>query len=276
MRNWIQGKRSVLGLAAACLLGTGLWAQAADAPKEEWEVHDAKRPAPAVITPGTFSTQEQTGKAPSDAIVLFDGKDLSAWVSDKGETPKWKVENGYMEVVAKAGGIRTKEQFGDCQLHVEWAAPSVVKGDSQGRGNSGVFIMGLYEFQVLDTFNNKTYADGGAGSIYGQYPPLVNATLPPGQWQVYDIVFRRPHYQDGKVVQPARATVFLNGVLVQDNMELIGPTSHKALAKYPTRHPEKGPIALQDHGNPVRFRNIWIRPLPDQKPVAPVKPNSDH
>ena len=237
----------------------------------QWQVHDMKRPRPAVVTPGTFSTDEKPGTPPSDAIVLFDGKDLSKWKGDKGDAA-WKVEDGYFEVVAKAGAIRTRDSFGDCQLHVEWRAPSPAKGNSQARGNSGIFLMDRYEIQVLDTYENVTYADGGAGSVYGQFPPLVNATRKPGEWQTYDIIFRRPRYENGKVVKPAVITVMLNGVVVQDSTEAIGPTTHKKLASYPANHPDKAPIQLQDHGDPVRFRNIWIRPLPEEKPVAAAVP----
>lgn len=259
----------------ALVLGLGVGAlcvHAADTQQQQkWEVHDPKRPKPEVVTPGTFSTQEEPGKAPSDAIVLFDGKDLSKWRGDKGE-PGWKVENGYVEVVAKKGSLTTKEQFGDVQLHIEWMAPNPPKGSSQGRGNSGVFLMGMYEVQVLDTYQNNTYADGGAGSVYGQYPPLVNATRPPGEWQMYDIVFRKPRYEGSEMVEPARITAFLNGVLVQDSTPALGPTTHKKLAKYPPRHPEQGPISLQDHGDPVRFRNIWVRKLSEQRPVPAAVP----
>jgi hypothetical protein len=228
-----------------------------------WAIHDQNRPKPPVVTPGTFSTPEQAGKPPSDAIVLFDGTDLSKWKSAKeeGGPAQWLVKDGYMEVVAKAGDIRTIEEFGDCQLHVEWAAPAKVEGSSQGRGNSGIFLMGLCEVQVLDCYNNETYADGYAGSVYGVNPPMVNPLRPPGQFQVYDIVFRRPIYRDGKVLDPGYVTVFVNGVLVQDHTPLEGPTGHMRRTT-PGPFPERGPLKLQDHGNPVRFRNIWYRKLP--------------
>jgi hypothetical protein len=227
-----------------------------------WKIHDPNRPVPPVIDPGTASAQETPGRPPSDAVVLFDGKDLSQWVQKKDGSPaKWKVENGYFEVVPKTGDMRTREAFGDCQLHVEFAEPTPPKGESQGRGNSGVFLEGLYETQVLDSYQNKTYADGQASAIYGQYPPLVNASRPPGQWQTYDIVFHGPRFDaSGKLTRPARETVFHNGVLVQDNVELTGPTAHGERPPYkPT--PEKLPLALQDHGDPVRYRNVWIREL---------------
>ena len=179
----------------------------------------------------------------------------------RAEPAKWKVEGGYLEVVAKTGAIRTRQEFGDCQLHVEWASPAMVVGVSQERGNSGVFLMDIYEVQVLDCYNNKTYADGSTASLYGQYPPLVNACRKPGEWQTYDIIFHRPRFDAaGKTVSPARFTVLHNGVLVQDNVELTGPTAHKARPPYKA-HADKLPLSLQDHGNPVRFRNIWLRPL---------------
>jgi 3-keto-disaccharide hydrolase len=226
-----------------------------------WKIHDMDRPVPAVVTPGTSSTQESTGKPPSDAIILFDGKDLSKWAHHDGSPAKWKVENGYFEVVAKTGEIHTVQPFGDCQLHVEFSEPTPPHGESQERGNSGVFLMGQFEIQVLDSYENKTYADGQAAAVYGQYPPLVNASRPPGQWQWYDIVFHAPRFDAaGKLLRPARVTVFHNGVLVQDNVEPTGPTGHHQRPPY-VAGPDKLPLALQDHGNPVRYRNIWIREL---------------
>ncbi len=227
----------------------------------KWKIHDPDRPLPPVVDPGTSSTQDSPGRAPSDAVVLFDGKDLSKWAHKDRSAAKWKVENGYLETVPKTGYIYTREAFGDCQLHVEFAEPTPPKGESQERGNSGVFLMGLYEIQVLDSYENKTYADGQAAAVYGQYPPLVNASRPPGQWQSYDIVFHGPRFaKDGKLLRPARVSVLHNGVLVQDNVELSGPTAHGARPPY-TSQPEKLPLALQDHSNPIRFRNIWIREL---------------
>ncbi|HWJ20401.1 MAG TPA: DUF1080 domain-containing protein [Geobacterales bacterium] len=226
----------------------------------KWKIHDLNRPLPPIVDPGTASTQDAPGRAPSDAVVLFDGKDLSRWVDSDGKPARWKVENGYMEVAAKTGNISTRDSFGDCQLHVEFAEPSPGKGESQERGNSGVFLMSTYEIQVLDSYENKTYADGQASAVYGQYPPQVNASRPPAQWQTYDIIFHRPHFMDGKVTQPARVTVLHNGVLVQDNVELTGPTAHGERPPYKPG-PDKLPLQLQDHGNPVRYRNIWIREL---------------
>jgi hypothetical protein len=231
-------------------------------PGSQYKVHDSARPQPRVITPPAESTQQSPGDPPSDAVVLFDGSDLSGWVGKDGGPAQWTVENGYMEVVPKTGDISSKEQFGDCQLHVEWAAPAEVKGDSQGRGNSGVFLMGLYEIQVLDCYDNPTYADGTTGAIYGQYPPLVNASRKPGQWQTFDIVFIAPKFDGENLVSPARATVMFNGIVVQHDQEIQGPTVHRKLAEYKL-HPETGPLKLQDHGDLVRFRNIWYRPLTD-------------
>jgi hypothetical protein len=224
----------------------------------KWAIHDLNRPLPPVVDPGPAGPPVP---APSDAVVLFGGKDLLLWEDGKGDPAKWKIENGYMEVVAKTGSIRTKRGFGDCQLHIEWATPSAVSGEGQERGNSGVFLMDTYEVQVLDSYNNRTYADGQAASIYGQYPPLVNASRKPGEWQTYDIVFHAPRFgADGKLVEPARMTVFHNAVLVHDNDELTGPTAHKARPPYKAAA-DKLPLSLQDHGNPVRYRNIWLREL---------------
>jgi hypothetical protein len=244
-------------LVAVAAAGTGAPAQAA----QEWKIHDVNRPQPPIITPGEASTQARPGQPPSDAVVLFDGKDLSAWEGRDGGPAKWKVENGYFEVVAKTGDIRTKQAFGDCQLHVEWAAPAPPHGEDQDRGNSGVFLMSLYEIQVLDSYQNKTYPDGQAAAVYGQYPPLVNAVRPPGQWQTYDIIFHAPRFdKDGKLLRPATVTVLHNGVLVQDHVAIMGPTAHKARPPYKAT-PAKLPLQLQDHGHPVRYRNIWIREL---------------
>ena len=226
--------------------------------QQQWSVHDPERPMPPVVTPGPAGPPVAP---PGDAIVLFDGKDLAHWTDAKGQPARWRVADGHMEVVAKTGSIRTVKVFGDCQLHVEWMAPAPPKGESQARGNSGVFLMDIYEVQVLDGFENKTYADGMTASLYGQFPPAVNACRPPGEWQTYDIVFRRPRFDEkGGLVSPARMTVFHNGVLVHDCRELTGPTAHKARPPYKA-HADKLPISLQDHGDPVRFRNIWVREL---------------
>jgi hypothetical protein len=248
-------------LSGALLLAAAAAAPAFAQVDTNWKIHDRSRPLPPVVDPGTASTPDVLGRAPSDAVVLFDGKDLSKWAHKDGSAAKWKVANGYAEVVANSGYIYTRQAFGDCQLHVEFAEPSPPKGEDQGRGNSGVFLMGLYEIQVLDSYENKTYADGQAAAVYGQYPPLVNSARPPGQWQSYDIVFHGPRFDaSGKLLRPARVTVFQNGVLVQDNVTPTGPTENGRRPPYKAT-PEKLPLALQDHGDPVRYRNIWIREL---------------
>lgn len=207
-------------------------------------------PEPKIITPG------KAGAAPSDAIVLFDGSDASSWQGGDGKPVAWKIENGAM-VVGK-GGITTKKEFGDIQLHIEWAAPLVVKGDGQGRGNSGVYLQGRYEIQVLDSYENKTYANGQAGAFYLHSAPLVNASRKPGEWQAYDIIFHAPKKaKDGSVI-PGSFTVLHNGVLIQDHVPIPGGATTSA--KFDGIAP-KGPIFLQDHGNPVRYRNIWVREL---------------
>ena len=265
--------RYVLAFTAICSIVTcPLAAQGAtsapafygDPPDQHhpWSVHDGNRPQPPVVRPGTFSSQAEPGQPPSDAIVLFDGKDLSQWENDKGDGPaRWQVKDGAMEVAPKTGGIRTKQQFGDCQLHIEWAEPKNVEGTSQHRGNSGIFLMGICEIQVLDSYHNITYADGHAASVYGVSPPMANALRPPGDFQVYDIVFRRPIYRGKELVDPGYVTVFVNGVLAQDHAGLEGPTGHKKRT-HRQPFPDKGPLSLQDHGNPVKFRNVWYRPLP--------------
>lgn len=227
---------------------------------ESWPIHSMDRPRPPRVTPGA---SQLPALPPSDAIVLFDGKSMSEWQADdsaKGPA-RWRVSRGEMVVVPGAGGVATKQAFGDVQLHIEWASPTPPRGSGQDRGNSGVFLMGRYEVQILDSYENTTYADGQAAALYGQYPPLVDVTRPPGEWQSYDIVFRRPRFrQDGAVTSPARLTVFHNGVLVQDNVDLTGPTANKARPPY-SAHPDELPIGLQDHDHPVRFRNIWLRKL---------------
>jgi hypothetical protein len=227
-------------------------------PNGKWHVHDPNRPHPRIITPGgTFS---HNAGVPSDAIVLFDGKDFSKWQGEKGEV-KWKIENDYMETT-KTGRIRTKDEFGDFQLHMEWATPAKVEGKGQGRGNNGVNIYGKYEIQVLDSYNNETYADGQAASIYGQSPPLVNSSKPPGEWQTYDIIWETPRWDENKqLVKKAYVTVLHNGVVVHHRRELWGFVNHQAVGDYKRPHPPKGYIELYEHGNPVRFRNMWIRPL---------------
>jgi hypothetical protein len=217
-------------------------------PGQPWRVHDAARPNPPVVAPG------RDGAPPSDAIVLFDGTDAAAWSGGP-----WDVRDGALVVNGK-GTIETKEHFGDLQLHLEWAAPADVQSESQGRGNSGVFLMGRYEVQVLDSFDNTTYADGQAAAMYGQHPPAVNACREPGAWQTYDLVFEAPRFDGDALVAAARLTLFHNGVLVHHARPFLGATAHKQVATY-AAHPAEGPIALQDHGNPVRFRNVWVRRL---------------
>ena len=231
-------------------------------PDSQWRVHDIDRPSPPVVTPPTFSTQERSGQPPSDAVVLFDGSSLDAWAGRDGGPARWNLVAGdAMEVAPRTGDIHTRENFASCQLHVEWSAPTEIVADSQGRGNSGVFLLGLYEVQVLDGYDNPTYADGLTGAIYGQYPPLVNASVPPGQWHVYDIVFESPAFAAGQLASPAYMTVFHNGLVVQHRQAIQGPTKHRALADYDDPHGSAGPLVLQDHGDRVRFRNIWIRPI---------------
>ncbi len=251
-------------LASAANTGSPFYG---DPPDEHhpWAVHDQNRPQPVRVEPGTFSSQEQPGQPPSDAIVLFGGaaSDLDKWEADKNppEPTKWEVKDGILQCVPKSGYIRTKEQFADCQLHVEWSEPADIAGESQGRGNSGIFLEGHLEVQVLDNYNNPTYADGFAASLYGINPPMANALRKPGEWQVYDIVFRKPVYKEGVALDPGYVTVVCNGVLVQDHTPLEGPGGHHNRSKTGP-FPEKGPLKLQDHGNPVKYRNIWYRPLP--------------
>ena len=224
---------------------------------DEWPIHSMDRPQPRVVDPGPAG---DTVAPPIDAIVLFDGTDLARWRAADGGPAPWKVENGYVEVVAHTGSLVTRDSFGDVQLHVEWATPAVVQGEGQERGNSGVYLMDLYELQVLDSHDNPTYPDGQAGSIFGQFPPLVNASRPPGAWQTYDVVFRAPRFDEsGGLVAPARMTVFHNGVLVQDGVALTGPTAFQRRPPYESHGPR--PISLQDHEFPVRYRNIWLREL---------------
>lgn len=231
------------------------------------ETDAAKQPQPVVVTPGKASTQTTPGKAPSDAIVLFDGSEKSVenWVGKGGGPTKWKLVDGAMESVRGAGYLVSKKEFGSCQLHVEWASPAVAKGSGQGRGNSGVFLMG-YEIQVLDSFENQTYPDGQAGALYGRSKPLVNVSRKPGEWQSYDIIFHRPLFDDkGKVTRRATFTVLHNGVLIQDHLVLSGGTGWRgrhAISEYKA-HKDKLPLMFQDHGNPVRYRNVWIRELAD-------------
>lgn len=229
-------------------------------PNGKWRVHDGTRPHPAIITPP--SPGDSPVAPPSDAIVLIGtGDDLSAWQMADGSAATWAIKGGVLQT--GKGMLRTKQQFTDLQLHVEFATPSDVKGDSQGRGNSGVFLLGYFEIQVLDSYRNITYPDGQAASMYGQYPPLVNVARAPGQWQTYDIIFTAPRFtDDGKLDKPAIVTVLHNGVVVHHATPFWGPTRHRSVLPY-TSAMASGPIALQDHGNPVRYRNLWIRELKD-------------
>lgn len=226
-----------------------------EAQKPEHEVTEIWEPVPEVVTPGIGTAP------PSDAIVLFDGKNFDQWEKPDGSEVEWTIDNDAMTVAPKTGDIQTKQGFGDMQLHLEWRTPSEVKGEGQGRGNSGVFVMGRYEIQVLDNYENKTYPNGQAASVYKQTIPLVNACRKPGEWQTYDIIFTAPRFNEkGRVVHPARVTVIQNGVLVQNNVEIWGATEFIGLPSY-KKHSMKEPLRLQDHGDLVSFRNIWVREL---------------
>ncbi|VAX42800.1 putative multi-domain protein [hydrothermal vent metagenome] len=228
-------------------------------PGQAWKVHDKDRPNPPVVDPGPAGAP---APVPSDAVVLFDGTSTAAWQHGDGRDAEWIVkEDGSMQVKPGSGDLLTREHFGDCQLHIEWATPEVAIGKGQGRGNSGVFFFGMYEVQILDSYKNQTYADGQAAALYGQYPPAVNASRGPGEWQTFDIIFEAPRFaRDGTLEKPAFVTVLHNGVVVQHRREFVGRTAHRAVASY-SPHASAGPIKLQDHGNPMRFRNIWVRPL---------------
>jgi hypothetical protein len=263
---------------APLALGAGLYAQAPASPAVNhdlgftdtpmlpnlpWHVHDPDRPHPPVIVPSGVP-----GGPPSDAIVLFDGKDLSHWQSHASTithagnsgAPEWKLGDGYMEAVPNTGDLATREKFGDIQLHVEWASPNPPTGTSQNRGNSGILLMGRYEVQVLDAWNNPTYADGQAAAIYGQWPPLANPARKPGEWNTYDIVFEAPRMDGDKVLKPVFITVFYNGVLVQNHQESMGPMVYRQVAHYAAQ-PAEDSLMLQNHNSAVRYRNIWVRRL---------------
>jgi hypothetical protein len=256
MPIWFSPRLLVL-LAVGVAMSSSIHAQPRD--PVYWEVHDTTRAAPPVVDPGP--APDAPRPAPGDATVLFGGDDLDDWEHPDGSAAEWAVHDGSFQVEPGTGPIQTTEGFGDVQLHIEWMTPASIDGDGQSRGNSGVFLMGTYEVQVLDSYQNPTYADGQAAAIYGQYPPLANAMRPPGEWQVYDIIFRRPHFdENGDVVTPATMTVYHNGVLVQDHVELTGPTGHYERPPY-EEHAARLPLRLQDHSNPVRFRNVWVRDL---------------
>jgi len=242
--------------AAGAVIG---FTNLAEIPGTPWRIHDAARPHPRAVTPGATP-----GAPPSDAIVLFDGKDLTKWVQGpQGQVvdAKWPVHDGYFETGAGSGSIRTRDNFGDIQLHLEFSTPSPGRGASQDRGNSGVIFMGRYEVQVLDSYENVTYADGQAASIYGEYPPLVNAARKPGEWQTYDIVFEAPKFNGQTLVAPAYITVIWNGVLVQHRRPVMGSTSATRTQHAYTLHDPELPLTLQDHSHPVRYRNVWVRRL---------------
>lgn len=229
-------------------------------PNGKWHIHDPARPQPTVVAPG--GAESLMIPAPADATVLLGGgSDTSAWSMTDGKPTTWAMTAGVIS--SGKGMLRTKAEFADVQLHVEFATPSTVQGDSQGRGNSGVYLMGAFEIQVLDSWQNPTYADGSASAMYGQFPPLVNASRKPGLWQSYDIIFTAPRFKaNGDVDKPAVVTVLHNGVLVHNATAFYGPTQHKRIDPYSSKL-TRGPILLQDHGNPVRFRNIWVREIHD-------------
>jgi hypothetical protein len=223
---------------------------------DKWKVHDDDRPRPAAVAPG-----KTVGAAPADAIVIFDGTSTDKFVGRNGAPCPWKIENG--ELIVKGGDIWTKESFASCQLHIEWKSDPGTEGRSQKKGNAGVFFMDKYEIQMLDCDNNLTYADGMAGGVYGQTPPLVNAVRKAGEWQTYDIIFTAPKLENGKAVEPAYITVIVNGIVVQNHTKILGPTQHRRATSWDGTFAEKAPFRLQDHVNsiPNRMRNIWVRPL---------------
>jgi hypothetical protein len=242
-------------ILSGALLSPLMNAAQSQQPQPDPKLTEVWEPVPRVVTPGVGTA------APSDAIVLFNGRDLSEWQRDDGSATKWKIGEHAMTVVKSGGNIQTKRAFGDCQLHIEWRTPSKVEGEGQERGNSGVFLQGRYEVQVLDSYNNRTYSNGQAASIYKQYIPMVNASRKPGEWQSYDIFFRAPRFADnGTVTTPGYMTVVHNGVLVQDHVEIKGTTFNSGPQSY-QKHNLKEPLMLQDHGTPVSYRNIWIREL---------------
>ncbi|WP_374549981.1 3-keto-disaccharide hydrolase [Sphingobium yanoikuyae] len=272
-----------IALATALLMGTA--AQAQDKPGKlgfkdtpilpggNWHVHDPDRPAPTVVTPAAQAGGAQAGGAPSDATILFDGKSLDAW---RGERGPWTVEKGIMTIPprSQSGGennLISKQEFGDVQLHLEFRSPNPPTKSSQDRGNSGIWFMQRYEVQILDGYQNPTYADGTVGAVYAWKPPLVNPSRQPGEWQSYDIIFERPRFAaDGSLVRPAYVTALLNGVLVQNHQAMLGTTKWRSIAQYQA-HGDKAPIQLQDHDSPVSFRNIWVRPLPDEAIAQDLK-----
>jgi hypothetical protein len=259
--------RRVVSRGWWCFCLVGLSSIAFGQQPVRWLAHDMNRPRPCVVGPGKLTLPVPPAE---DAVVLFDGGDLSKWRDPQGGPARWRLKEGAIESVPLSGYLFSADKFGDVQLHVEWATPSPANGRGQGRGNSGVFLMGLYEVQVLDSYQNDTYPDGQAGAIYGQYPPLVNVCLPPGEWQSFDIAFRRPRFSEsGTIARPGRISVHHNGVLVQDSVEIWGPTAWLQNMPY-TSLGDKLPITLQDHGNPVRYRNIWLRNLKESVADPPA------
>ena len=262
---------------AAIQQGLG-YSDTAIIPGTNWHVHDGERPQPRIVAPAaTFS---HNAPAPADAVVLFDGKDLSKWQSNNGRDAGWRLdEAGFMET--GRGSVRTRDRFADFQLHLEFATPTQVKGDGQGRGNSGILFNGMYEVQVLDNYNNQTYPDGQCGALYGQTPPLVNACKAPGEWQTYDIIFESPRWDaEGELIKKANVTVLQNGLVLHHKRDYIGGTDgiggvqHTALGKYRRQHPPEVFIELQNHGNPLRYRNIWVRPLGECDQSSPAQTSS--
>ena len=243
-----------IGSAAFCL-GLAAVSLAQEAPRGDPAATEVWEPEPIAVAPGT------DGAPPADAIVLFDGSDLDQWQHRDGSDVQWSLEDGAVTVVRGTGDIITRESFGDIQLHVEWRTPSIIEGEGQGRGNSGIIIQQRYEVQVLDSWENRTYSNGQAASIYKQHIPQVNASRPPGEWQSYDIFFTAPRFaEDGSVTTPAYVTVVHNGVLVQNHVEIEGPVRFIGETSYEA-HPLRQPLQIQDHSNPVSFRNIWVREL---------------
>ena len=260
----VRGWRRLIWLVMALAISWSSSGFGQTAPS--WLAHDMRRPRPRIVTPGNLNLPVAP---PADAVVLFDGSDLSQWRNLDGGPPRWELRDDYMVSTPDGGHLMSAQPFGDIQLHVEWAAPLPAEGQSQKRGNSGIYLMLKYEIQILDSFENDTYPDGQAAAVYGQYPPLVNANLPPGEWQSFDIVFRRPRFHpDKSLAAPARVTLIHNGILVQDSVELLGPTNWLQRSPY-ERHPDRLPIGLQHHGNPVLFRNIWLRELRETKEPGP-------
>ena len=260
MNVYVFKKQLLVALPVFLVLNSN--AQVPTPPKMKAEMTEFWEPEPRVVTPGKAAA-DAAMTPPSDAIILFDGKDLSKWKDKEGGAAKWEVKNGVFTVKKGTGDITTKQEFNDFQLHIEWSVPSFITGKSQSRGNSGIFLQGRYELQVLDSYKNRTYSNGQAGSIYKQSRPLVNAMRPPGEWNVYDVIYTAPRFkEDSTVFTPARITVLHNGVLIQNNTEIRGHTPYEGLPEYKVHG--KGPIRLQDHGDPsepISYRNIWIREL---------------